>query len=57
MPWTLSALVLGVSFGYMFQATGDLGSPIVAHFTINYLNLHFIVHNGLSELEPPRVNG
>lgn len=43
LPWTLSAFALGVAFGYMFQWTGDLGGPIVAHFTINYLNLHFIV--------------
>jgi hypothetical protein len=42
LPWTASALVLGVAFGYMFQATGDLGGPIAAHFTINYLNLQFI---------------
>lgn len=43
LPWTLSAVALGVAFGYLFQITGDLGGPIVAHFTINYLNLHFIV--------------
>jgi uncharacterized protein len=42
LPWTVSAFVLGVTFGYVFEWTGDLGAPIVAHFTINYLNLHFI---------------
>jgi len=42
LPWTASALVLGVAFGYMFSLTGDLGGPIAAHFTINYLNLQFI---------------
>jgi len=42
LPWTASALVMGVAFGYMFVWTGDLGGPIVAHFTINYVNLRFI---------------
>lgn len=42
LPWTVSALVVGVLFGLMFRWTGDLGGPIVAHFTINYMNLHFI---------------
>ena len=38
----MSALVIGAGLGYMFAWTGDLGGPIAAHFTINYLNLHFI---------------
>ena len=42
LPWTAMALVLGVGFGLLAEATGDLGGPIVAHFTINLLNLRFI---------------
>jgi hypothetical protein len=42
LPWTASAFVLGIGFGYMVAWTGDLGGPITAHFVINYLNLHFI---------------
>lgn len=42
LPWTASAFVLGIGFGYMVEWTGDLGGPIAAHFVINYLNLHFI---------------
>lgn len=53
LPWTLSALMLGVLFGYMFQTMGDLGGPIVAHFTINYMNLHFIVRNDPPASEAP----
>lgn len=57
LPWTASAFVLGIAFGYMFAWTGDLGGPIVAHFTINYLNLHFIARVDLPEhalaAEPP----
>jgi membrane protease YdiL (CAAX protease family) len=51
LPWTASAFVLGVGFGYMFQFTGDLGGPIAAHFTINYLNLGFIARTALPEPE------
>jgi hypothetical protein len=47
LPWTFSALVLGAGFGYLHEATGDLGGPITAHFVINYLNLHFIVRTDL----------
>lgn len=43
LPWTTSALVLGVAFGLIAQWTGNLGGPIAAHFTINFLNLKFIV--------------
>lgn len=43
LPWTASALVLGLAFGWLAQWTGNLGGPIAAHFAINYLNLKFIV--------------
>jgi uncharacterized protein len=43
LPWTLSAFVLGVAFGAIAQWTGNLGGPIVAHFTINFVNLRYIV--------------
>jgi len=43
LPWTLSALVLGLGFGLIAAHMGDLGAPIVAHLTINFMNLHYIV--------------
>ncbi|HEY5926618.1 MAG TPA: CPBP family intramembrane glutamic endopeptidase [Kofleriaceae bacterium] len=43
LPWTVSALVLGIAFGWIAQWSGNLGGPIAAHFVINYLNLKFIV--------------
>lgn len=43
LPWTLSALVLGAAFGWLAVWTTNLGAPIAAHFTINFLNLRFIV--------------
>ena len=43
IPWTISALVLGVAFGWLAAWTGNLGGPIAAHFAINFLNLRYIV--------------
>ena len=43
LPWTASALLLGVGFGWLAVWTGNLGAPIAAHFVINFLNLRFIV--------------
>ncbi len=43
LPWTLSAFVLGLGFGWLAVWTTNLGAPIAAHFTINFLNLRFIV--------------
>lgn len=45
LPWTLSALVIGIGFGWVAAWTGNLGAPIVAHFMINFLNLRYIVRN------------
>jgi len=43
IPWTISAFVLGVAFGWLAVATHNLGGPIAAHFAINFLNLRYIV--------------
>ena len=43
LPWTALALVAGVGFGWLAVWTTNLGAPIAAHFTINFLNLRFIV--------------
>lgn len=47
LPWTAMAFVMGVAFGALSLSLGDLGAPIVAHITINYLNLRFIIRNEL----------
>jgi membrane protease YdiL (CAAX protease family) len=49
LPWTASALVMGLALGLLHQEMGDLGGPIAAHFTINYLNLGYIVRVELPE--------
>jgi membrane protease YdiL (CAAX protease family) len=43
LPWTASAMVLGVAFGALAIRTGNLGAAIAAHFTINFFNLRHIV--------------
>jgi membrane protease YdiL (CAAX protease family) len=43
------AIVMGGAFGLMFQLTGNLLAPILAHFTINFLNLIAIMNNKPSE--------
>ena len=43
LPWTALALVAGIGFGWLAVWTTNLGAPIAAHFTINFLNLRFIV--------------
>lgn len=57
LPWTLWALVMGLCFGLLYQWTGNLGAPIVAHFTINFLNLHYIARVELpAPGEPPTAS-
>jgi len=46
LPWTLSALVLGILFGWLAVWTRSVGGPIAAHFAINFLNLRYIVRAG-----------
>lgn len=39
IPWTLSAALLGLAFGWAFERSGHVTGPVVAHFVINLLNL------------------
>src|SRR3954447_10715508 len=38
LPWTVSSFAAGLMFGAIFMWTGDLTGPVVAHFTVNFLN-------------------
>jgi uncharacterized protein len=42
IPWPFQALAMGFAFGGLFWLSGNLAAPMLAHFTINYQNLHFI---------------
>ena len=39
-PWTLSALLMGFVLGALFEWRASVTAPFIAHFTINYFNLH-----------------
>lgn len=41
--WQISALVMGLCFGALVEWTGTLTAATVAHFLINYFNLHQII--------------
>jgi membrane protease YdiL (CAAX protease family) len=47
LPWTISSFVAGVVFGQLFLWAGDLTGPVVAHFTINALNLRYLSQTDL----------
>jgi membrane protease YdiL (CAAX protease family) len=47
LPWTIMSFIMGLAMGLMFMRLGDLGAPIVAHFTINLLNLNYIAKHEL----------
>lgn len=40
--WSVFAAFAGAVFGLLFETTGSLVAPIVAHATVNGLNLHWI---------------
>ncbi len=42
IPWTVMAFGAGLVFGGTFAWTGNLLAPVVAHVTINYLNLRYL---------------
>ncbi len=46
-PWTAMSLAVGLAFGLLASWLGDLSAPIVAHFTINLLNLGYIARTEL----------
>jgi membrane protease YdiL (CAAX protease family) len=52
LPWTVSALVMGLAFGWLAEWTGSLGAPSAAHFAINFLNLRHIVRTPMPAASP-----
>ena len=43
IPWTLMAIGMGFVLGALADSRGSLLAPIIAHFTVNYFNLHHLV--------------
>jgi membrane protease YdiL (CAAX protease family) len=44
LPWTAGSFVAGLLFSGLYLWSGDLTGPVVAHFTINFLNLRHVAH-------------
>ena len=42
LPWTLMSLTAGFLLGWLFDTTGNLVAPVVAHAGINAVNLRFV---------------
>lgn len=40
--WTIFAGVVGLAIGYIFERSGLIVAPIVAHFVVNFINLRLI---------------
>ncbi|MEE2789334.1 MAG: CPBP family intramembrane glutamic endopeptidase [Myxococcota bacterium] len=64
IPWTVAALGVGWVFGHIVAWQGNLIAVTVAHFVINYFNLHYILRPrvetaptmtspAISEFDPP----
>jgi membrane protease YdiL (CAAX protease family) len=54
LAWSLWAAVMGLLFGLLFQASGWLLAPIVAHALINYENMQYIIHYDPTPLDMDR---
>lgn len=42
LPWTFASFAAGLLFGQLFLWSGDLTGAVVAHFTVNFLNLRHL---------------
>jgi membrane protease YdiL (CAAX protease family) len=47
LPWTVGSFVAGVLFSLLFIWSGDLTGPVIAHFTVNFLNLRHVASHDL----------
>lgn len=53
LPWTAMAIGVGLLFGLLAWATGDLIAPVLAHASINFVNLNRLSHDYSLSQEPP----
>lgn len=51
--WISWATLVGLGFGLLFELTGSLLGPILAHAMVNGLNLHHLKHHDLHATETP----
>lgn len=43
IPWTLGAIAMGFVLGLLYDWRAGILAPTLAHFTVNYFNLHHLV--------------
>jgi membrane protease YdiL (CAAX protease family) len=48
LPWTFASFVSGMLLGQLFIWSGDLTGAVVAHFTVNFLNLRHLDRHELT---------
>ncbi len=41
--WQPLGVLLGYALGFMFEVRGSLVAPFLAHFTINFFNMHYVL--------------
>jgi CAAX protease family protein len=52
--WVSWAFVVGLALGALFETTGSLAGPLVAHALVNGLNLHFLKTHAPASPQTPR---
>jgi membrane protease YdiL (CAAX protease family) len=57
VPWTISAVVVGLLLGGLYELTGHLAGCVLAHVLVNFVNLRHIRAEdlGARELPQPRA--
>jgi membrane protease YdiL (CAAX protease family) len=55
LPWSAFAVVMGLLMGWLFEYTGNLTAPTVAHVVINAVNLRLLAIRPRT-LTPPRID-
>lgn len=45
LPWTAFAILAGLTFGWLYEWTGNLIAPVVAHTLINAVNLPWLMRD------------
>jgi membrane protease YdiL (CAAX protease family) len=45
LPWSVFSLAAGLLLGFLYDATGNLVAPVVAHFGINAINLRTLTRD------------
>lgn len=55
IPWTGFAIAMGFCLGALFDATGGLLAPTLAHFVVNAVNLTWLAEES-GEGEPPTIH-